>query len=162
GREKSLRRRHPWVFSGAIERLEGAAAPGATIDVVDAGGAFVARAAYSPTSQIRARVWTFDADERIDAAFIERRIARALDGRRGPGLLGPDAACRLVFAESDGLPGLIVDRYGDYVVCQLLAAGVEPWRDAIAKALDKLLRPRGIYERSEGAARRKEGLGSRR
>ena len=125
GREKSLLRRHPWVFSGAIERVEGAPASGDTVDIVDSAGKFVARAAFSPSSQIRARVWTFDAAEPIDAAFFRRRLARAVDSRRKLGMLGAGAACRLVFGESDGLPGLIVDRYADFVVCQFLAAGAE-------------------------------------
>jgi len=162
GREKSLRRRHPWVFSGAIERVDGEAAAGATIEVVDAAGRFLARAAYSPASQIRARVWTFASDETVDAAFLERRIERALDGRRRLGLLEPGTACRLVFGESDGLAGLVVDRYADWLVCQLLSAGMERWRGEIAAILERRLRPRGVYERSEGAARRKEGLPSRR
>lgn len=162
GRERSLRRRHPWVFSGAIERLEGAPEPGATVDLIAAGGEFLARAAYSPASQIRARVWTFDPNETVDAAFIERRLARAIDGRRRLGLCAPNAACRLVFGESDGLPGLIVDRYADELVCQLLTAGLEPWRELVAAALARLVEPHSVYERSEGAARRKEGLSSRR
>src|SRR5690606_1200465 len=143
GREKSLRRRHPWVFSGAIERVDGEAAAGATIEVVDAAGRFLARAAYSPASQIRARVWTFASDETVDAAFLERRIERALDGRRRLGLLEPGTACRLVFGESDGLPGLVVDRYADWLVCQLLSAGMERWRGEIAAILERRLRPRG-------------------
>ncbi len=162
GREKSLLRRHPWVFSGAIERVDGDAASGDTVDVVDSGGKFVARAAFSPASQIRARVWTFDAAEPVDAAFLRRRLTRAIDSRRKLGMLGAGTACRLVFGESDGLPGLIVDRYADYVVCQFLAAGAERWREELADLLMELMAPRGIYERSEASARRKEGLTSRR
>ncbi len=162
GREKSLRRRHPWLFSGAIERVEGLAAAGATGEVVGSSGEFLARGAYSPASQIRARVWTFDAGESIDAAFFRRRLARAVESRRRLDLLGTQAACRLVFAESDGLPGLVVDRYGDYLVCQLMSAGAEAWRATIVELLAELCAPRGIYERSEGGARHKEGLPSRR
>ena len=162
GREKSLRRCHPWLFSGAIERVEGEAAAGATVEVVGSSGEFLARGAYSPASQIRARVWTFDRGESIDAAFFRRRLARAVESRRRLGLLGAQAACRLVFAESDGLPGLVVDRYGDYLVCQIMSAGVEAWRATIVELLAELCAPRGIYERSEGGARHKEGLPSRR
>jgi len=163
GREKSLRRRHPWVFSGAIERVDGDPKPGATIDLVTASGEFLAYAAYSPSSQIRARVWTFDARERVDAAFFRRRLARAVESRRRLGLLDePSAACRLGFAESDGLPGFIVDRYGDYLVCQVLAIGAETWRATLIEQLGELCAPRGIYERSEGGVRHKEGLPSRR
>ena len=162
GREKSLLRRHPWVFSGAIERVDGAPASGDTVDIVDSAGKFVARAAFSPSSQIRARVWTFDAAEPVDAAFLRRRLARAVDSRRKLGMLGAGAACRLVFGESDGLPGLIVDRYADFVVCQFLAAGAERWREELADLLMEISAPRGVYERSEASARRKEGLTSRR
>ncbi len=162
GREKSVRRRHPWIFSGAIERVDGEPKTGDTVDVLSDGGDFLARAAYSPQSQIRLRVWTFDQTEPVDADFFVRRIGRAVASRRRLGLLESERACRLVHAESDGLPGLIVDRYGDYAVCQLLAAGVERWRDAIVAALAEVLELAGIYERSEAGARRKEGLPSRR
>jgi 23S rRNA (cytosine1962-C5)-methyltransferase len=162
GREKSLHRKHPWIFSGAIERVEGSAASGETVEVVDSSGAFLARAAFSPSSQIRARVWTFDPAEPVDAAFLRRRIARAIESRRALGLLSDAGACRLVFAESDGLPGLIVDRYGDYAVCQFLSAGADRWREEVAAALVELTQARGVFERSEASARRKEGLASRR
>jgi len=162
GREKSLRRRHPWVFSGAIERVDGRAQPGATVDIVGSSGDFFARGAYSPSSQIRARVWTFEASEAIDVAFFRRRLARAVESRHRLGLLDAHGACRLVFSESDGLPGLVVDRYGEYLVCQFLSAGAESWRSTIVELLGELCAPRGIYERSEGGARHKEGLPSRR
>jgi len=162
GREKSLRRKHPWVFSGAIERVQGEAGPGDTVEVVDASGAFLAWAAYSPASQIRARVWSFEPDVTIGAAFLRGRIERAIESRRRLGMLGADAACRLVFAESDGLPGLVVDRYADFVVCQFLSTGAERWRAEVADLLVELCDPRGVYERSEASARRKEGLSSQR
>ena len=162
GREKSLRRRHPWVFSGAIERLEGDAAAGATVELVSSSGENLGRGAYSPASQIRARVWTFEAGENIDGEFFRRRLARAIESRRRLGLIESHSACRLAFSESDGLPGLIVDRYGEYLVCQFLSAGAEAWRSTIVELLADLCGPRGIYERSEGGARHKEGLQSRR
>jgi 23S rRNA (cytosine1962-C5)-methyltransferase len=162
GREKSLRRRHPWVFSGAIERVDGQAQAGATVDVVGSSGDFCGRGAYSPSSQIRARIWTFEANEAVDAAFFRRRLSRAIESRRRLALLDPRGACRLVFSESDGLPGLIVDRYGEYLVCQFLSAGADAWRATIVELLGELCEPRGIYERSEGGARHKEGLSSRR
>jgi 23S rRNA (cytosine1962-C5)-methyltransferase len=162
GREKALRRRHPWVFSGAIDRVEDEAASGATVDLVDSSGTLLGRAAYSPASQIRARVWSFEAAESIDAAFFRRRLARAIESRRRLDLLGPSTACRLVFSESDGLPGIIVDRYGEFLVCQFLSAGADAWRKTIVELLAELCAPRGIYERSEGGARHKEGLPSRR
>jgi len=162
GREKSLRRQHPWVFSGAIDRVEGAPTTGATVEVIASGGDFLAHAAYSPTSQIRARVWTFRPDERIDAAWFRARLARAIESRRKLGMFDAGSACRLVFSESDGLPGLVVDRYADYLVCQFLSAGAEVWRSAIVEGLQALCTPRGILERSEGGARHKEGLKSER
>src|SRR5690606_22108056 len=100
--------------------------------------------------------------EQVDAALIRTRLERAIALRRRLGRLAPDTACRLVFSESDRLPGLIVDRYASHLVCQFLSAGAERWRDEIVAALEDLLAPRGIHERSEGAARRKEGLASRR
>ena len=162
GREKSLRRRHPWVFSGAVGRLDDEPEPGATVELVGSSGEFLARGAWSPSSQIRARVWSFEANEPIDAAFFRRRLARAVESRRRLGLLDVHGACRLVFSESDGLPGLIVDRYGEFLVCQFSSAGAESWRPTIVDLLGELCAPRGIYERSEGGARHKEGLPSRR
>lgn len=162
GREKSLRRRHPWVFSGAVGRVDGEPEPGATVELVGSSGEFLARCAWSPASQIRARVWSFEANEAIDAAFFRRRLARAVESRRRLELLDAHGACRLVFSESDGLPGLIVDRYGEFLVCQFSSAGAEAWRSTIVELLAELCNPRGIYERSEGGARHKEGLPSRR
>jgi 23S rRNA (cytosine1962-C5)-methyltransferase len=162
GREKSLHRRHPWVFSGAIERVEGRPESGATVDIVATSGEFLGRAAFSPTSQIRARVWTFEADEAVDAELLRRRLERAIDSRRRLGLLDAQAACRLVFAESDGLPGVIVDRYAGHLVCQFLSVGAEAWRATVVALLEALCAPQGIYERSEGGGRHKEGLSSRR
>jgi 23S rRNA (cytosine1962-C5)-methyltransferase len=162
GREKSLRRRHPWIFSGAVDRVEGNPDAGASIEIVAAGGEFLGRGAFSPASQIRTRVWTFEAGESIDAEFFRRRLARAIESRHRLGLLDPQGGCRLVFSESDGLPGLIVDRYGAYLVCQFLSAGAEAWRATVVELLVELYKPKGIYERSEGGGRHKEGLPSRR
>lgn len=162
GREKSLRRRHPWVFSGAVERIEGNPGSGDTVEVRAASGEFLARAAYSPASQIRLRVWTFDESENVNAEFLRRRLERAFESRGRLGMLERRGACRLVFAESDGLPGLVVDRYADVVVCQFLAAGVDRWRDTIAGLLEQLCGASCVYERSEASARKKEGLASRR
>jgi 23S rRNA (cytosine1962-C5)-methyltransferase len=162
GREKSLLRRHPWIFSGAVERVDGNPASGETVDLLAADGQFLARAAYSPASQIRARVWTFDPSEPVDADFFRRRIQRAIRARsplllgEGPGVRSD--ACRLIHAESDGLPGLIVDRYGEVLVLQSLTAGSEFWKETIA---DILLEETGlmtIYERSDADVRALEGL----
>jgi len=156
GREKSLLRRHPWVFSGAVARVEGRARPGDTVEVVSAKGRWLGRGAYSPESNIRVRIWTFDRKESIDAAFFRGRLARALAARELPGV--PPKACRLVAAEADGLPGLIADRYADFTVCQFLAAGVERYKAEIADALLDLTGCAGIYERSDAEVRAKEGL----
>src|SRR5512141_2568448 len=117
GREKSLLRRHPWIFSGAVSRVDEGLESGGTVDVLSSAGEYLARAFYSPHSQIRARVWTF-ADEPIDTALFRRRIRAALAMRRVWGLSSKTDAVRLLYAESDGLPGLIVDRYADTLVMQ--------------------------------------------
>ena len=148
GREKSLKRRHPWIFSGAVEKASGKA--GDTLDVVDAAKKFVARAAYSPKSQIRARVWTFDPQEQVDADFFRKRIEKALALREALPAAKHTNALRLIHGESDGLPGLVVDRYADVLVAQFLAAGVERWREAILDALAELTGCTAVYERSDG------------
>ena len=158
GREKSLLRRHPWIFSGAIARVDGDPEPGATVDLLAAGGAFLARAAYSPSSQIRARVWTFDPAEAVDAAFFRKRIAAAIAGRAALHLTPGTDALRLIHAESDGLPGLIVDCYADVLVVQFLSAGVELRRDMIADILLDETGLASIYERSDADVRELEGL----
>ena len=159
GREKSLRHRHPWVFSGAIERVEGEPGMGETVTVAAHDGAFLARAAYCPSSQIRARVWSFDPAEAIDAAFLERRIARSIE-RRARLRAGSDAV-RLVHGESDGLPGLVADQYAAVVVVQLLSAGAERWRDLWGPALARAAGARSVYERSDVEVRALEGLSPR-
>ena len=157
GREKSLLRRHPWIFSGAIDRVDGDPASGATVKVAAADGRFLARAAYSPASQIRARVWTFDPAQAVDAAFLQGRI-RAAAARRSALRDDRNTACRLVHGEADGIPGLIVDRYGDTIVVQLSAAGPESWRDAIVAALAAEQGVACVYERSDVEVRSLEGL----
>lgn len=155
GREKSLKRRHPWIFSGAVARLTGEPQSGDTIELQSSDGEFLGMAAYSAQSQIVARLWDSARCE-IDAAFFRGRIARAIALRTR---LAPHAhAVRLVHAESDGLPGVIVDRYGDVVVLQLSSAGAMRWRDAIADAIEQLVQPRTIYERSDAEVLHLEGI----
>jgi 23S rRNA (cytosine1962-C5)-methyltransferase len=161
GREKSLKRRHPWLFSGAIEKLSGKPGAGDTVEIRDASGKSQGRAAYSPKSQIRARMWTFDANEEVDAAFFRRRIERALALREALPARRHTNALRLVHGESDGLPGLIVDRYADVLVAQFLAAGVERWRDPILDALSELTAAEAIFERSDAEVRKLEALPAR-
>ena len=156
GREKSLNRRHPWIFSGAVEKASGKA--GDTLEVLDAAKKFVARAAYSPKSQIRARVWTFHPKEEVDATFFRSRLQKALALREALPAAKHTNAMRLVHGESDGLPGLVVDRYADVLVAQFLAAGVERWRDPILDLLMELTGCAAIYERSDAEVRKLEGL----
>ncbi|MBX3662362.1 MAG: class I SAM-dependent methyltransferase [Burkholderiales bacterium] len=153
GREKSLKRRHPWVFSGAIAKVEAKPQLGDSVEVFSADGAFLAVAAYSPESQIRARVWSWIAGD-IDAAFFAQRVARAAAARS----VSAGDSARLVHGESDGLPGVIADRYGDTVVVQLLSAGAERWRGAIADALAALPGVARVIERSDADVRALEGL----
>ena len=169
GREKSLLRRHPWVFSGAVQHVDQEPSSGGTLDVLAANGHFLARGFYSPHSQIRARVWTFDPDEQVDADFFRRRIRCALRAREllvpllsGGGADGSSTlSLRLIHAESDFLPGLIVDRYADTLVIQYLTAGVEFWRELLADLLLEETGLKNMYERSDADVRELEGLQSR-
>lgn len=158
GREKSLLRRHPWIFSGAIHHLDGNPAPGETVNLLSSRGDFLARAAYSPHSQIRARVWSFDPDEHIDSDFFRKRIQAASRTRDTWYLALNTDAYRLIHAESDGLPGLIVDRYGDALVLQSLTAGSEFWKDMVADILLEETSLTTIFERSDADVRELEGL----
>ena len=158
GRDSSLIRHHPWIFSGGVANVSGNPAPGETVKVLDAEGKTLGFAAYSPSSQIRARMWNFDhGASQIDAAFVRSRVQRSIERRQH--LLSPTrTAIRLIYAESDGLPGLIVDRYGDYLSCQFLSTGPVFWRDTIVAALAEFSPCLGIYERSDVAVRKYEGL----
>ena len=157
GREKSLLRRHPWIFSGAIQDEDQKIASGETVDILSSNGQFLARAAYSPESQIRARVLTFE-DEPVNDEFFRKRIRSAIQSREVWSLRRETDSYRLIYAESDNLPGLIVDRYGDVLVLQSLTAGSEAWKETIA---DLLLEETGlttIFERSDADVRELEGL----
>jgi 23S rRNA (cytosine1962-C5)-methyltransferase len=160
GREKSLLRRHPWVFSGAIDRVQGDPQGGATVAILGADGRWLATAAYSPHSQIRARVWAWARETAIDATFFRDRILAAL-ALRSEFATGAGGACRLVHGEADGLPGVIADRYADTVVLQLTSAGAEHWRDAIVEALVAATGCAQVYERSDVEIRALEGLAPR-
>ncbi|CAM4104646.1 class I SAM-dependent rRNA methyltransferase [Roseateles saccharophilus] len=154
GKERSLVKRHPWVFESSIAR--GGGDSGETVRVESADGQFLAWAAFSPGSQIRLRAWSFDAAERIDAAFFARRIAQAIAMRKRLAIASD--AWRLVHGEADGLPGLVVDRYGDTLVAQFGSAGAERWKQAIADALLAATGLTRLYERSDAQAREWEGL----
>jgi len=154
GKERSLLRRHPWVFAGSVDK--GKADPGETVRVEDAEGRFLAWGAYSGESLIRVRAWSFDEAERIDRAFFQRRIARALALRAR--LPIASTGVRLVHGEADGLPGLVVDRYGDALSVQFGAAGTERWKDTLADLLLQASGAARLYERSDASVRGLEGL----
>lgn len=154
GKERSLQRRHPWIFEGAIAK--GGGDSGETVRVESADGQFLAWAAFSPQSRIRARVWSFDEKQRIDAAFFVAACARSINVR-GRFPIESDGV-RLVHGESDGLPGLIVDRYGDTLVAQFTSAGAERWKGVIADALLQHTGLTRLYERSDASVRQLEGL----
>lgn len=159
GREKPILKRHPWIFSGAVKDLEGDPSPGETILIADRHGKFLARGAFSPQSQIRVRIWSWKEEEQIGPAFFRSRIQESIAYRKIIGYNYPMR--RLIHAESDRFPGLIVDQYGDYLVVQLLSAGVEAWKAEIVKALVDLTGAKGVYERSDVEVRKLEGLEER-
>jgi len=161
GREKSLQRRHPWIFSGAIDYIDGAPKSGDTLPVRDDAGNFLAWAAYNADSQITARVWSWQEKDVINADFFRAKIAGALEARRTLGISKHGDGMRIIHGESDGLPGLIVDKYGDVLVMQLGSAGPEHWRDTLADILQELCVPVCIYERSDSDGRELEGLPKR-
>ena len=154
GKERSLLRKHPWVFQGSVEK--GKADPGETVRVESHSGQFLAWAAFSPSSMIRVRAWSFDEAERIDAAFFQRRVEAALAMRARLGIRSNGV--RLVHGEADGLPGLIVDRYDDILSAQFLSAGTERWKAMIADALLAATGCTRLYERSDSGVRQMEGL----
>jgi 23S rRNA (cytosine1962-C5)-methyltransferase len=160
-RAKPILQRHPWIFSGAIERIEGNPTDGDVVEVRDAGNNWLARGYLNRRSQIAVRLLTWREDEAVDGAFWRRRLEQAIVARQS--LINDPAttAYRLAHAESDYLPGLVVDRYGEWLVVQLLTLGVEHRRGGIVAALVDLLAPQGIYERSDADVREKEGLEQR-
>jgi 23S rRNA (cytosine1962-C5)-methyltransferase len=170
GKDKPVRQRHPWIFSGAISKVEGDPQPGALVEVVDAQDAWLARGYYNPHSQISVRVLTWDRNELVDSGFWRRRLSSAAAGRAELAGDANTTAFRLVYAESDGVPGLVVDQYGqsraagggDWLVVQFLTYGVETRRAEILDALEGLFAPSGIVDRSDVAIRRQEGLRPRR
>src|SRR5579859_3694433 len=161
GREKSLLRRHPWVFSGAVARIDGKVSAGDTVHVTSSDGRFLAIAAVNPDANISARVWDWHEATQINTAFFHGRLEAAIGMRRTLFARKPDEAERLVHGESDGLPGLIVDRYADVVVIQISSAGCNRWREAIIEALQQITSARAIYERSDADVLELEGLTAR-
>ncbi len=160
-RVKTIQRRHPWIFSGALTEVHGAPQDGDIVDVRSEAGGFLARGYWNNRSSIRVRVLTWDEAETVDSAFWRVRLQRAIAARSVENRVyahGTVNACRLVNAESDGIPGLIVDRYGDWLVVQALTLGIDVRKQEIVDLLADLLKPAGIYERSDVDVREKEGL----
>lgn len=158
GKEKPVVQRHPWVFSGAVARVEGHPADGDVVLVADSRGQPLARGGYNSRSQICVRIWTWNPDEAVDGAFFAERLRKSWERRESLRVANHTTAYRVVNAESDLLPGLVVDRYGEFVAVQFLTLAAERWRNDIVDALVQLLHPVGIYERSDVDVRRKEGL----
>jgi 23S rRNA (cytosine1962-C5)-methyltransferase len=156
GKDKSLRRRHPWVYATAVSRIDGSPAAGETVEVRAADGEWLAWAAYSASSSYRARVWSFESGDHIDANWLEDRVREAIT-RRGP-LSEATNAVRLVFGESDRLPGLVVDRYGDQIVTQFHGTGVDRWRGVLIDALIAAAGCGDVFDRSDASTRQREGL----
>ena len=158
GKEKPVLTHHPWIFSGAIARAENVS-DGDSVDVFDSIGRWLARGYYNARSQIAVRVWTWN-DEPIDRAFLRTRLQRAISARDALIDRAATNAYRVINAESDGLPGLVADRYADFVVLQFLTLGIDRRKAEIVELFAELLHPRGIYERSDVEVREKEGLES--
>lgn len=161
GRDKSVLARHPWVFSGAVDRVEGNPESGESVLVRDASGLALGWAAYSPASSIRARMWNLDPEELVDDGYFSQRIELAITRRSALVPAEETNALRLVHGESDGLPGLVVDRYADVLVVQILTAGMEFWRETIVEALVQLTGIQAVVERSDVDVRNLEGLKAR-
>lgn len=160
GKEKSAQRKHPWIFSGAIRRVQGEPKSGDTVEVRSAHGEFLGLAAYSPESQIRARFWTFRERLPIDREYFSRLLDKAIENRKSRGfdIQDPKSAFRLVYAENDGIPGCIIDKYARIVSVEILSAGAEKFRKEIYELLAEKLSPTGILERCDSDVRAKEGL----
>ncbi len=163
GRDKSALRKHPWIFSGAVEKIIGTPQCGDTVAVYAYNGEFLGYAAYSPTSQIRARFWNFDEKQAINETFFDDCLTIAIKARqsRGFDIFDSQSAFRLVYAENDGIPGCIIDKYGDYYSVEILAAGPEAFRETIYQLLAAKTNCKGIYERCDSDVRLKEGLEKR-
>jgi 23S rRNA (cytosine1962-C5)-methyltransferase len=157
-RERSLLRRHPWVFSGAIDKVQGAPQLGDSVSVYANDGRFLGHGAWNPVSNIRVRIWAWREDVVVDAAFFAARLAAAIAMRERLLPTAPDGGVRLVHGESDGLPGLVVDRFGEVLVMQATSAGARRWREVIADALMSLTGARALYERSDSDVLEVEGL----
>lgn len=161
GRDKSVKRKHPWVFSGAVDRTEGKIQNGETVNVISSSGQLIGKGAYSPASQIRVRMWTFNPDEEVNKSFFQNKIISAYELRKQ--IVDKNTnSYRLINAENDGLPGIIVDHYADYLSCQFLSSGAEYWKNEVVNLLAEIIKPKSVYERSDSDVRLKEGLPSQK
>lgn len=158
GRDKSIGRKHPWIFSGAIESVKDVRSNGETVEIISADGKRLGYGSFSKESQISVRMLSFNPEEKPDDIFIKKRIKEALNFRDSIVDKSSTNAYRLINAESDSLPGIIVDKYSDYLVCQFLSAGAEFWKNIVIDTLIELTDPICIYERSDVDVREKEGL----
>lgn len=158
GRDKSFNRKHPWIFSGAVDSVKDVNTNGEIVDIISGDGKFLGYGSYSSLSQISVRVLSFNPDEKIDRAFFKQRIENAIQFRKQIINYELTNSYRLINAESDSLPGLVVDKYADFIVCQFLSAGAEFWKKEIVEILVDLINPSGIFERSDVEVREKEGL----
>jgi 23S rRNA (cytosine1962-C5)-methyltransferase len=158
GREKSVKNRHPWIFSGSVSRVEGNPSNGDVVDVWNSRARFVARGIYNDKSQIRVRLLTWNPNDPIDEAFWRRRISRAIVGRLALKQSRGTDSYRVVYSEADGVPGFIADVYGPWLVVQFLSLAAERHRRTILNTLLDIIEPQGIYERSDSESREKDGL----
>jgi 23S rRNA (cytosine1962-C5)-methyltransferase len=156
--DKFIKRKHPWIFSGAIEKVEGNPSNGESVHIFTSDKILVGYGSYSPSSQIRVRVWSFDAEEKVDEKFFKRKVEQAYSIREKIIDTSRTNAYRIINAESDGIPGLIADRYGEILICQFLSAGAEFFKEMIVETLNDAFKPAGIYERSDVEVRTKENL----
>lgn len=158
GRDKSFNRKHPWIFSGAIDSIKDINTNGETVEIFSGDGKFLGYGSYSLHSQISVRVLSFNPEDQIDKDFIQKKIETAAQFRTQIINLETTNAYRVINAESDSLPGLVVDKYGDFLVCQFLSAGAEFWKKETIEILLNIFNPTGIFERSDVEVREKEGL----
>ncbi len=157
GRDKNVRAHHPWVFSGAVDKVKGKLRAGDTVEVRAANGDCLGVGAWSPDSQIQVRMWAFSTDS-IDRTFFRKRVEQALTYRQQLGITQRNSGYRLINAESDGLPGVVVDVFGEWLIMQALTTGAEAWKHVIAEVLLEVIPAKGVYERSDVDVRKKEGL----
>jgi len=158
GRDKSFNRKHPWIFSGAIDSVKDINQNGETVDIISGDGKLLGYGSYSSQSQISVRVLSFNTEDKIDSDFFKQRVESAVQFREQIINTELTNTYRVINAESDFLPGLVVDKYGDVLVCQFLSAGAEFWKKKIVEILVNQFNPMGIFERSDVAVREKEGL----